>query len=548
MQQSEATTLLLPAAEPAPTRRSRLVSTLSLVVIGFFWVSGGIYGSEELISAAPPGIVLAWTAGAALLFALPNALMTAECAAAFPIAGGQVAWVAMACGETVGGHNGYWVWLTNLLDAAVYPQMAAQYLVGALPSLSEGARELVGRGACIGVIALVCAVNLLGLECVTTTQAVAFAGALLPCVLFSASGLSRIHVAPLTVTTGDVDLALLISWAVWLYSGFSSLGAMAGEVHNPQRTYPTVVALLVPLVTLLNLLPFAVALSIDPDTSHYQAGYFATLAGDLAGPWLHSLFAAGANVSLLGLYHSQMLAAERALVAWGEGALVAHGWSAGFRPPAVDEYASSTAASSAASSAAFAAPPSAPSAPSESGGAAAAAAADLSPPPKRTAAPPWAPVSRLRRWLLSAPNGSAVPRLNTIFNAAIAAGLTQLHYTSLVEVEMMLYAVSHTLFLYAFSALRWQQPDVPRPFRLPGGISAAAAASLLPLCVCIAVLASNVRHSDNLVAFLAVMMAGALGHAVGRFLLRRCPRRADAGSSVLGGAAAPGRDHYERVP
>lgn len=33
-------------------------SFFSLLVIGFFWVSGGCYGNEELFAAAPPGVVL----------------------------------------------------------------------------------------------------------------------------------------------------------------------------------------------------------------------------------------------------------------------------------------------------------------------------------------------------------------------------------------------------------------------------------------------------------------------------------------------------------
>ena len=58
--------------------------------------------------------------------------MTAELATAFPETGGQVVWVASACGPIIGAQNGFWVWVTNLLDAAVYPQMASRYLCGAL--------------------------------------------------------------------------------------------------------------------------------------------------------------------------------------------------------------------------------------------------------------------------------------------------------------------------------------------------------------------------------------------------------------------------------
>jgi amino acid transporter len=105
-----------------PRRRLGLAS---VTVIGFFWVSGGVYGCEELISAAPPLVVCGFTLGVALAFALPNALMTAELATAFPADGGAVAWVRASFGPTVGLHHAAWVWLTSLLDAAVYPQVIA---------------------------------------------------------------------------------------------------------------------------------------------------------------------------------------------------------------------------------------------------------------------------------------------------------------------------------------------------------------------------------------------------------------------------------------
>ena len=508
---NESSALLLPPTSPSS---HNLKSILLLVVVGFFWVSGGIYGSEELVSAAPPAIVMVWTAGAAVLFALPNALMTAELSSTFPVSGGQVAWVSMACGAGVGGQNGYWVWLTNLLDAAVYPQMAARYLSGALP-LARGESELVEQVVCLGVIVCACAVNLFGLDCVAATQSVAFVASLVPCLLFAMIGLPRVDLAPLADTDGAIDFALLVSWTVWLYSGFSSLGTMAGEVANPQLTYPAVVAILLPLVTILNLLPFAVALSLDADRTHYQAGYFATLAGQLAGPWLHTLFAIGANVSLLGLYHSQMLAAERALVAWGESTLVPHGWTIGIRAPPPEQTDDSPASTS--------------------------MSAPTPPLPKRRR-------GHLRRWLLDTPGGgSIVPRVNTLANAMCAAALTRLHYTFIVEVEMMLYSTSHILFLYSFTALRWQQPNATRPFRLPGGIAAVAAYSLPPLCVCGTVIAANLRRWEPTSAYATIVLVGGLSHAIARYLVGR-PRAGDAPTvDVSHDVSSHGRTLYNRV-
>ena len=83
----------------------RRLGWFSLVAIGFFWVSGGIYGNEELLGAGPPLVALALTAGLPFVFALPNALATAELATAFPCDGGQAVWVELAFGRGVGFHN-----------------------------------------------------------------------------------------------------------------------------------------------------------------------------------------------------------------------------------------------------------------------------------------------------------------------------------------------------------------------------------------------------------------------------------------------------------
>lgn len=33
----------------------------------------------------------------------------------------------------------------------------------------------------------------------------------------------------------DFDKGVLMSWGIWLYQGFVSLGALSGEVENPQK-------------------------------------------------------------------------------------------------------------------------------------------------------------------------------------------------------------------------------------------------------------------------------------------------------------------------
>jgi amino acid transporter len=461
----------------------------------------------------------------------------------------------------------------------VYPQLAARYLVHAVHVAPGERQALLEATVSVVIVAFVCFLNLLGLSVVAWTQAIAFALSLVPCLLFSGIGLGDIRLDHLSSSSGATDYTLLLSWAIWLYSGFSSLGAMAGEVEHPRRTYPAVVALLLPLVTVLNVVPFAVALSLDADRAHYSAGYFAALAAQLAGPWLRSLFIAGANISLLGLYHSQILAAERSLQALGEQTLaIHHGWCPSpwlsapllddapphnhhggrpadsedavgatpgdFQPPAVEEVPTSNKHP-------FPPPPPPPpppphhhhqqqpdrQSPRQQGPSSAA------PPPPL---PPAQPLRRrIRRWFLGSPSGGgAVPRLVILFNALGAAALTQLlHYTSLVEVEMMLYACSHTLFLYAFVALRWQRPAAPRPFRVPGGMCVACLSSAVPLLVCAAVVGVNMQQPEHAVAFGGTLAIGAAAHLLCS-AIRVHRRGGGSAAPISGDVVAP----YEAVP
>ena len=49
---------------------------------------------------------------------------------------------------------------------------------------------------------------------------------------------------------GGVDAATLVTWTNWLFTGFISLGSLAGEAADPAKTYPTLVAALIPMTTI----------------------------------------------------------------------------------------------------------------------------------------------------------------------------------------------------------------------------------------------------------------------------------------------------------
>ena len=84
-------------------------------------------GNEPLLESGPPAFALSLLIGAALFYALPLAMISAELGTALPYDGGMVAWVNETCGRGVGLHNMYWLWVSFLFDSAAYPVLAASY-------------------------------------------------------------------------------------------------------------------------------------------------------------------------------------------------------------------------------------------------------------------------------------------------------------------------------------------------------------------------------------------------------------------------------------
>ena len=193
--------------------------------MAFFWVCGGPYGNEGMNQLAPSGLVLIVYGASLFVYALPMSLINAELATAIPEDGGVVVWVqqvtrvavhrAPACtararrlqaarsqlthsfagrplqafGSTIGGHNAWWVLCSYLFDSAIYPILAAEYLVSAAGLDDGGGRA---RLAVIGfswvVIWLVTALKLGGSLLVVRLAAVFSVVSLAPVVLYIGAG------------------------------------------------------------------------------------------------------------------------------------------------------------------------------------------------------------------------------------------------------------------------------------------------------------------------------------------------------------------------
>jgi len=102
------------------------MTLLPLVAAFYFCVSGGPHGLEPLMqSGAGLGLLLILITP--ILWALPAALMTAELSSAIPAEGGYYVWVKRAFGKPWAACCAWWMWIYSWVDVAIYPVLFASY-------------------------------------------------------------------------------------------------------------------------------------------------------------------------------------------------------------------------------------------------------------------------------------------------------------------------------------------------------------------------------------------------------------------------------------
>jgi APA family basic amino acid/polyamine antiporter len=231
-------------------------------------IGSGIFRTPTHIAqhlSSPGFILLLWAAGG--LIALLGALTYAELACMHPHSGGVYVFLREAYGRGTAFVFGW----TYLLVSK--PLAAA----GIAIVFGEHLNKLLGVGwdprlATIGMLVFFTVINVLGVRL--------GAGVAFVLTLIKALALAAIVVLALSLLKGDarnlapqprdgVSFTLLalvpvMAGILWTYDGWSDVGAIAGEVKDPQRTLPRVYLAAVGAVTLLYLAVNAVYMWMLP--------------------------------------------------------------------------------------------------------------------------------------------------------------------------------------------------------------------------------------------------------------------------------------------
>lgn len=284
--------------------RAKPLTLLPLIALIFFDVSGGPYGIEDAVSKGAPLLAIIGFLVLPLIWSVPEAMVTAELATTFPENSGYVAWVTAAFGPFWGFQKGFYAWVSGVTDNAVYPVLFLDYLQVVWPVLASGwARTLFLVSLNLALTYL----NYRGLHVVGEAAVAMTIFTMLPFAALCILGLPHVKPANWTIVDwNSVQWLPFLNVMFWNLNYWDSVSTLAGEVHNPGKTFPRALTGAVVLVVLCYLLPLLVALGVTAETSDWRLGYFAAIGEHIGGKWLAWWIVAAAAVSQVGQFEAEM--------------------------------------------------------------------------------------------------------------------------------------------------------------------------------------------------------------------------------------------------
>ena len=290
----------------------------------FFMVSGGTYGTEEIIHGAGYGRGILILLFLPVLWCLPTAFMIGELSSALPAEGGYYAWVRHGLGNFWGFQEAWLSLAASIFDMAIYPTLFVFYLKQMSPWFGAGNHGIYAGLFVVGTCA---ALNIAGVRAVGITSLWLFFLLSAPFALvvvlapFKTGALGDAHAAPAASSLGLIGGVLV---AMWNYMGWDNASTIAQEVERPQRTYPRAMIAAVILVAMTYVLPFAaVYLTGTPSSLFGEDGSWATVAGAVGGrfagfEWLRFLIVLGGMMSAFGMFNALVMSYSRLplVMAW----------------------------------------------------------------------------------------------------------------------------------------------------------------------------------------------------------------------------------------
>lgn len=370
-------------------------------------VSGGTYGTEDIVHGAGYGRAILILLLTPILWSLPTAFMIGELSSALPYEGGYYAWVRRAMGNFWGFQEAWLSLVASIFDMAIYPTLFVLYLDRLFPWFAVGHRGVM---VALGVVIVCALLNIAGVRVVSTTSLWLF-------FALSAPFIAIVCIAPFKVgalaavarpTNANVDILTGLLICMWNYMGWDNASTIATEVERPQRTYPRAMLVAVMIVALSYIVPVAAMWMTGLSATAWDTGFWADIAGMLGGPLLRLGLALGGIISGFGMFNALVMSYSRLPLAMAQD---------GMLPKIFGKLHARTRA-------------------------------------------PWVAIIAL---------------------AVCWAMCLGLGFERLVTLDILLYGASLALEFAALVVLRVREPELPRAFRVPGGMFGAIAVGVAPM-------------------------------------------------------------------
>jgi amino acid transporter len=233
----------------------REVSTIGLLffslgsIIGSGWLFGALYASQ----VAGPAAIISWIIGGLVMLIL--ALVHAELGSMYPVAGGSARYPHFSFGSLAGFAIGWIVWVGSVTVAPIEVLAVTTYLLQWFPWLmveQGGTQVLTGIGIVVSValMAVFTIINLLGVGSLAkSNNAIMIWKIAIPFLAVIVLIIVAFHPSNFTAAPGGfapygitgILSALGIGGIVFAYQGFEQAIQLGGESRNPGRNIPLAV-------------------------------------------------------------------------------------------------------------------------------------------------------------------------------------------------------------------------------------------------------------------------------------------------------------------
>ena len=288
-------------------------SPLKLFATMFVLFCGGPFSLEEIVPLAGPGLFALVLIVMAVIWALPYALITAELISELPVQGGTYQWFRAGLGPFWSFIFTYLEWLAWAVDAVIYPALFAKYLMQ--PFVDDPSLALLAP-IWLGMIWGCAWLNVRGVKEVGFLSMILTVMILVPVIAMIALSVPQMSLSAFSPLWPEdqkpwIALNYAIVWSVWSYSGYSGLATASEEIVEPERTYPKMLAIFLPISVAVYVLSLWAGLTAAPDWQNWGEAHLTVAAFVLGGPVLAVLIVVAALVAQLGLYNSEQLVLGR---------------------------------------------------------------------------------------------------------------------------------------------------------------------------------------------------------------------------------------------